>query len=266
MKSYPDWMKLNPKSQYCLALTLLGSTLGFASDPPLESMLVTANAPVEQARNWLEDRNAISSGDMQLQQPLDINQLLDGIEGVYVSREGGPGGVNSVSIRGAEPNFTVVLVDGVALNDPTNTRGGSFDTSTVSPDHVSRVELIKGPHSLAYGSDALAGVVKLITAPDREERTSLRFYSEAQQYGAARHSGSATLANERHALSVQATREDSGSVWQGSSRALTEGAAHYRFGLENTLLQIGGWLTATRAKRSPDQTRQLPTAGQSALY
>ena len=67
--------------------------------------------------------SSTSSGDMQLQQPLDINQLLDGIEGVYVSREGGPGGVNSVSIRGAEPNFTVVLVDGVALNDPTNTRG-----------------------------------------------------------------------------------------------------------------------------------------------
>lgn len=221
----------------CLgALFLISSSL-LASE--LESILVTANAPVDQAGGYLESLDVIADTDITLQQALDIHQLLDGIEGVYASREGGPGGVNSLTIRGAEPNFTVVLIDGVAVNDPTNTRGGSFDLATLSAGNVRRVELIKGPRSLIYGSDALAGVVKLITAPTAGEGSAIKFHYEAREYKAFSQSAEAVLASANHALSLQAAREDSGSVWQGSERELEEKGFHYRGQFTHGLLQLG---------------------------
>ncbi len=65
-------------------------------------------------------------------------------------------------IRSADPNFTLVLIDGVKVNDPNNSRGGLFDLSTLSPDNVERIEIATGPLSSMYGSDALDGVIHII--------------------------------------------------------------------------------------------------------
>lgn len=89
--------------------------------------------------------------------------LLQTLPGVLVETQGGPGGLSAVSIRGGESNFTLVLLDGVPINDPTNSRGGSFDFSNLSPDLVERIEVIRGAQSAVYGSDALAGVINIIT-------------------------------------------------------------------------------------------------------
>ncbi len=69
-----------------------------------------------------------------------VADLLRTLPGLLVEQQGGPGGLTSVSIRGGESNFTQVLVDGVAVNDPTNVRGGSFDFGnlTPTPSSVSR--------------------------------------------------------------------------------------------------------------------------------
>ena len=76
---------------------------------------------------------------------------------------GGRGGTGSLYLRGADPNYTLVLVDGVRVNDPTNARGGSFDFSTFDVADVERVEIARGPYSAVYGGDALAGVINIIT-------------------------------------------------------------------------------------------------------
>ncbi len=220
----------------------------------MESILVTAHAPVSQQDNFLANLAVLDASDIELQQPQDIHQLLDGIKGVYVSREGGAGGVNSISIRGAEANFTAVLIDGVAVNDPTNTRGGSFDLATMSAAQLQRVELVTGPRSVVFGSDALAGVVKLITAPGDGEASGIKLFHEVQEYGAFRSAGRATLAGGGHALSVQGTREDSGAVWQGSERQLEEAALHYRLKLDSALLQIGGREARFDKRAYPEQS------------
>lgn len=238
----------------CVQVFALLPSLTCADNPPLESILVTANAPSTQTSKQLGKVDILTAADIHLQQPPELHQLLNGIEGVYASREGGPGGINSVSIRGAEPNFTVVLIDGVAVNDPTNSRGGSYDLATLSPDHIRRVEVIKGPRSLEYGSDALAGVVKLITAPDNEDNTGLQVLHEAQEYGAFRSAGSATLAEGKHTLSIQGGRNDSGKVWTGSNRNLTEAAAHYRLTLDRALLQLGGRQADFTKRAYPEQS------------
>ncbi|MFT5603580.1 MAG: vitamin B12 transporter [Paracoccaceae bacterium] len=214
------------------------SLMALSEERALESILVTAHAPVPKNKSYLETLDVITESDIRRQ--VDLHQLLNGVEGVYASREGGPGGVNSLSIRGAEPNFTVVLIDGVAVNDPTNSRGGSFDLSTLSLAQIRRVELIKGPGSLAYGSDALAGVVRILTAPQQNDKSGLSLAHEAQEYGAARSSASATLSSAAHSFSVQGARADSGDAWPGSELELSEAAVHYRFTLDRASFQLGG--------------------------
>ena len=105
----------------------------------------------------------IDQAQLERQAPLSILDALQNLPGIYVSQPGGRSGVASVTSRGAESNFTVVMIDGVQLNDPTNTRGGSFDFTTLGLNEVQSIQLIQGPASSRYGSDALAGVINVTT-------------------------------------------------------------------------------------------------------
>lgn len=94
---------------------------------------------------------------------LTVPELLAELPGVFTTLPGSRGSVGEVILRGGEPNFTAVLVDGIQVNDPTNTRGGSFDFSTLGMAEVARIELLRGPLSSIYGSDALSGIVNIVT-------------------------------------------------------------------------------------------------------
>jgi outer membrane cobalamin receptor len=105
----------------------------------------------------------INEGQIAARQPSSVVELLRGLPGVYVQQSGGRGSVVSLFTRGAKPNFTLVLLDGVKANDPTNTRGGSYDFSTLDLNDIQRVEMVRGPASAVYGSDAVGGVINIIT-------------------------------------------------------------------------------------------------------
>ncbi len=85
------------------------------------------------------------------------------VPGLHVVQEGAPGGRAALSLRGLDPNHVVVLVDGVRVNDPTNSRGGSFDPSTLALVDIEKIEIVRGPLSSIHGADALAGVVQIVT-------------------------------------------------------------------------------------------------------
>jgi len=106
-----------------------------------------------------------------------VADLLKTLPGLLVEEQGGPGGLTAVSIRGGESNFTLVLVDGVEVNDPTNSRGGSYDFANLNPDMVERIEVVRGAQSSIYGSDALAGVINIITRRPGQGH-SQRFHAE----------------------------------------------------------------------------------------
>ncbi len=104
--------------------------------------------------------------DRQLLDELQAQSVLGvlrQVAGVHVTQYGGRGGVSSVFVRGGEPNFTVVLIDGVKVNDPNDTRGGSFDFSTLNLVEIERIEIARGALSAVYGSDGLAGTINVIT-------------------------------------------------------------------------------------------------------
>ncbi len=92
-----------------------------------------------------------------------VLDLLQEVPFVHLSRVGGAGGLATATIRGGDPNFTMVMIDGIPVNDPTNLLGGSYDFSSLSVDQVDRIEIVRGPLSSLYGSEAISGVINIIS-------------------------------------------------------------------------------------------------------
>ncbi len=102
-----------------------------------------------------------------------VLEILRRVPGVHVEQPGSRGGRASIYTRGLDPNHTLILIDGVRMNDPTNNRGGSFDLSTLDPAGVERIEISRGPISAVHGSDAIAGVIHIITRTGRDAQEFL---------------------------------------------------------------------------------------------
>lgn len=94
-----------------------------------------------------------------------IADALARLPDVYVQMSGGRTGFASLFLRGADPNFTTVMLEGVPLDSPTNSRGGAVNLAAVPSAAITRVEMVSGPASTLYGSGPLAGAVNLLLAP-----------------------------------------------------------------------------------------------------
>ncbi len=105
----------------------------------------------------------IQRAGIEARQADNVTDLLRQVPGLHIDQPGARGGVSSVYLRGSDPSLTMVLIDGIRVNDLTNNRGGSFDFSTLNTDHIERIEIVPGPLSAVYGSDALSGVINIIT-------------------------------------------------------------------------------------------------------
>ena len=180
-----------------------------------EELLVTgAYAPFPEltATSSILDREAIRALNKRT-----LAELFRTVSGLLVEQQGGPGGLTAVSIRGAESNFTLVLLDGVPVNDPTNTRGGGFDFANLNPAVVERVEIVRGAQSAVYGSDALAGVINIVTlkpARGHSEQLGAEWGEDdfANYFAAARGAG------DNWDYSADFSHRDDGEPVPGSTR------------------------------------------------
>ncbi len=94
-------------------------------------------------------------------------ELLTQTPGVSFSRNGGIGGTTALRIRGAETDQTVVIIDGVKLNDPAST-GGGYNFANLLTGDIERIEVLRGAQSTLWGSQAIGGVVNILTATPRK--------------------------------------------------------------------------------------------------
>jgi len=133
----------------------------------------------------------------------DIAELLRLVPGVSIARSGGPGAQSSLFLRGGESDYVRFLIDGVAVNDP----GGAIDVAWLSVDDIERIEVVRGPASVLYGTDAVTGVVQLFTR--RGSRPSAETEIAAGRYGHRLLKASATAGSDRLNLALGGTTERS---------------------------------------------------------
>jgi len=105
--------------------------------------------------------SVLNAADLEDRQTLRLTDALAELPGISTATTGGVGAQSSLFMRGGESRFARVLIDGVPVNEP----GGFFNFGTLLTPDVERVEVVRGSFGTLYGSDALAGVVSLQTAP-----------------------------------------------------------------------------------------------------
>ena len=137
-----------------------------AEEPPvttLDPIIVTGTANPTRLSHSTQSLTVIEREQYAPLHPNRIPSVLQQVPGLHIDEMGGRAGISSLYLRGADPNFTLIMLDGIPLNDSTNQRGGSADLSTIPIDQIERVEIIRGPLSAFYGSEAMAGAINLIT-------------------------------------------------------------------------------------------------------
>ncbi|MBT5572589.1 MAG: TonB-dependent receptor [Alphaproteobacteria bacterium] len=131
--------------------------------PRSDTVVVTASRLSSTLSNTAVSTTVLTRRDIDALQPSDTVDLLRHLPGVHIDQPGGLGGVSSIYLRGGDPNYTQILIDGVQMNDPTNSRGGSFDVSSIDMESLERVEIIRGSQSAVRGADAISGTINFIT-------------------------------------------------------------------------------------------------------
>jgi vitamin B12 transporter len=139
------------------ALILLAAAAGSTA---LEPVVVTATRTENPAGEVLASVELVPGEHLAMRPAADLGDALRFVPGVEVARLGGPGQQTSLFVRGTESNHVLVLMDGLRINPGTI---GTAALQNVAPEFVERVEVVKGPRSTLYGSDAIGGVINIIT-------------------------------------------------------------------------------------------------------
>jgi len=131
-----------------------------AENAPGETIIVTATRTEIPLSDAIVPVTVITREDIELSLATDLAELLRFQAGIDIGRTGGPGQSTSIFMRGTESNHTLVLMDGVRMNP--GTLGGAA-IQHVAPKMIERVEIVKGARSALFGTDAIGGVINIIT-------------------------------------------------------------------------------------------------------
>ncbi|WP_448658785.1 TonB-dependent receptor plug domain-containing protein [Sphingomonas sp. CJ99] len=148
-----------------LVLATAGAAQAQDSEPDAAAstvIVVTANRTAQPIDRVGQALSVIDDAELTRRQTQTVADVLRTVPGVSIARNGGIGGTTSVFIRGAESDQTVALIDGVKLNDP-STPGGGFNFGNLLVGNIERIEVLRGPSSVLWGSQAIGGVVNMIT-------------------------------------------------------------------------------------------------------
>jgi vitamin B12 transporter len=221
-----------PQGKYSLCVTLTG----FAAikdqpvevtrkTPPLdlsmeiggieEQVVVTATrteAAVSQVGNSV---SVVSGDELSRYGTLTMAEALREVAGMSIVQSGGYGQVTSLFVRGGESDYTKVLLDGIPVNDP----GGSFNFANLSVADIDRIEIVRGPQSALYGSDAIAGTLQVFTRRGTGEKPwpAPRFAIEGGSLSTTRYAGGVEGSGRHGDYALSFTRFDTDNNVQNGS-------------------------------------------------
>ncbi|HEU4649449.1 MAG TPA: TonB-dependent receptor [Gemmatimonadales bacterium] len=179
------------------ALLLVAPPLLQAQTPAdtarLHDIVVTATRYPVPPESLAATLTVLRGEDLRAQGIAFVGDALRQVPGVQIVQSGSYGSTTSAFVRGGESDYVKVLVDGVPVNQP----GGAFDFGSLTTDNIERIEILRGPASVLYGSDAVSGVVQIITRRG-DGPTQVNAGAEAGTYGTLRwnagaHGGRAKL-------------------------------------------------------------------------
>lgn len=247
----PDAPQITP-SQPAPAQT--GAPAGEPPPPPTYSSVVTATRDEAAASTVSSSVTVLGAQTLRDWQVLSVADALRSVPGVDIVRTGGPGGTTSLFTRGTNSNHTLVLVDGIELADPSGF-DGAVNLADLTVEGIEKIEILRGPASSLYGSDALGGVVNVITRRGRGEPT-FNLAAEGGSFGTFRAAGSASGSLGKTSFSGQVShlRSDGIPLVAGSTKA-------YGYGGTLAALRLGqrlsGNLEARIAARYSQSNLQL---------
>ena len=134
--------------------------VAFADGSPttLGQIIVTATRTAQTEDQTLAPVTVITRAEIELLQPTSLQDLLNDTPGMAISNQGGPGKQTSMFLRGTNANQVLVLVDGIRVGNATS---GTTPVQDIPVDQIQRIEIVRGPFSSLYGSEAIGGVIQI---------------------------------------------------------------------------------------------------------
>jgi vitamin B12 transporter len=190
----------------------------------LEEVVVTATRVEESVEDTTSDVTVIKGEDIKQMNVEFVTDVLREIPELNLIQNGGAGKAATVHLRGGKSAHTLVMIDGIKVNSATT---GSFDFSGIHVDEIERIEIIKGPQSTMYGSEAMAGVINIITKKGGG-KPRIDFTFEAGSFGT--YKPSVTISGDYKKLDYRITgtyfhTDGISAAKQGTERDMYENAS-----------------------------------------
>src|SRR6478735_11065836 len=144
------------------SVALVALAVPALAQPSDENVVVGATRIPTPVSEIASSVTVITAADIEARQQRSLPDVLRSVPGVNIVQSGGAGGQTSLFIRGTNSNHTKVLLDGIDISDP-STANGVADISKLAAGDIAQLEVLRGPQGALYGSDAIGGVVNIIS-------------------------------------------------------------------------------------------------------
>ncbi|MCF8412392.1 MAG: TonB-dependent receptor [Melioribacteraceae bacterium] len=229
----------------------------------LEEIVVSATKSETPLLEIASSIDIIGQEQFKASKKSSVIEYLRDVKGISLTQPGGMGKVSSVFIRGANSNHTLVMIDGIEVNDPSSP-GNAFDFTTLNIDNIERIEIIRGPQSTLYGADAMSGVINIITKSGEGE-TKISLIGEYGSNNFVKSSTGISGRNEQFSYSVGSTYIGTDGISASSSKyGNNEKDNYYNYNFNSKLgyyfsedFLLIGYFKYNFAETGLDQTEQF---------
>ncbi len=236
-------------------------------------LVITANRYPTAREQVGSSISVVDEDEIEKRKTTTVLETLRSLPGLEVVQNGGPGRTASIFIRGADSDHTLVLIDGIRANDNTS---GQFNFANLKAENIERIEVLRGAQSVLYGSEAIGGVINIITKK-ADEGLNVSGSAEGGSYGTQQYRSTFAWGSEHFHTSTTASYFDTDGISSAASnrgnpeadaydnfsisnrsgvRFLDDGTADFTLGYSNSRTELDGFEFGVGAIDDPNATQE----------